>query len=145
MPIIHAHPTLLGGTVHAISDKKLMQQAGVIGVAQVFSIELPIALNQLARIAQNFDGLVHETLDHARAKLSQVRLNGLCCFRKSAEQNTMVIGQAQCSGMMGFHVKVRGHAALSLQATAKWHANQLAFFGIAPAVVNADMIRFAVT
>ncbi len=138
--LVHLHAALLRRAVDAVGDEELVQQARVVGVAQVLGVELPVAGDQLPRIAENADRAVEEALDHPGAELAEILLQRLGALRlEGAEKHAFVVPHGQFSRRLLLEIEVVGHAAFALEPLAEGQAGELAGGGIAPAVIEAHV------
>src|SRR3954451_7093652 len=88
MALVHLDAALLRGSVDAVGDEELVQQARVICVAQVLGVELPVPGDELARVAKDANRPVEEAPDDSGAELAQVLLERLGLVRlKGAEEH----------------------------------------------------------
>ena len=121
---------------------EFMEQRAVIEVAQVFVIELPIAVDVLALIADHFHRTTPKPGDVmrvVRAEIVDQRLN-LVAF-ETREQNAVVVLDPERPQSVVALVEIIRHAALAVHAALKRHADQIAVQVVAPAMVNAGVVR----
>ena len=109
----------------------------MVGVAQVLGVELPVAVDALARVAEDLYRPREEALHHAHAEFAEVLLKRLGPIGECAEHHAIQRLHAQFARRDGAHVEVGGHPAFALQALAKGQPGELAGVGVAPAVIQA--------
>src|SRR6476660_1985813 len=120
MALVHLDAALLRRAVDAVGDEELVQQAGVVGIAQVLGVELPVAGDELARVAEDADRPVEEALDDACAELAEVLLERLGLFGlEGAEEHASAVAYLHFPRGDRFHFEILGHTAFALQALAE--------------------------
>src|SRR4051812_47651160 len=116
MALVHLDAALLRRSVDAVGDKKLVQQARVIGVAQVLGVELPVAGDELSRVAEDADRPVEEAPDDAGAELAEVLLERLGLVGlEGAEKHAGAAFDLELARRRGLHVEILRHATFALE------------------------------
>ena len=139
--LVHLHPAALRGAVEAEGDEELVQQTGVVGVAQVLVVHLPVAHDALALVAEDLDRLLHHHVEVAGDQLAKIAFKRLGLFREAAEHHPAVGGHAQLGEAVATLVEILVHPALVLDAALERDAAQVAVQVVVPAVVDAGVAR----
>ena len=115
-----------------------MQQSRVIGIFQVFLIELPVARQNVAVNPQQLHfGAVERCIELFADRRAEVILDGFHvvagrCKDDAAPRRYVKLAQSPLR-----HVEIRRHAALSLYAAAERHGRQIALQAVGPVVIGA--------
>src|SRR6266852_2450885 len=121
-----------------------MQEARVVGVFDVFEVELPVALQHLSVAAEDLYRLLHHAADSRRDLGTDVALERRRLVRERREHQAAEDLDAELSRRLALRVGVPGHAALALDATAERDRSEVALQVVGPVVIDAgDLFRVA--
>ena len=137
--LVHDGAAGLGVAKDACGNDELVQQPGVIGIAQVLEIDLPIGRDSLAAVAQHLDRLAEDAVEVFQAQIVEKRLKRLDVRIEGAEYHTAVGRDVEHVEPMRALVEALGHAAGTVDAALERHADQVPPQVIAPMVVDAGV------
>src|SRR6185437_8905903 len=92
MPRVHSHSADLARAIEAIRAEEIVKQAGMIVIARIANVSLPIATNALAVIAEHADREVENPLEVRRHFLPQITIHRLRFARQRTEQDPVNAG-----------------------------------------------------
>src|SRR6266540_1687537 len=141
MARVHLDAAGLRHAAHAERGLELVQQASVIGVAVVFEIKLPVSERALPVVAENPDRLAEQPVQVMHEDRSEIILKRLGIAAEAGEDHAAMRRHVQLPKTVLGHIEVGAHAALSLEPAAERDAQELAVEAVAPAMIDADMIR----
>src|ERR1700746_1315166 len=122
--VIHDDPTFLAEGGDPESRQKQMQYAGVVGVLDVFGIELPVVRQYLGAAAENTGGPVQHAADAGRNFWPEIgfEIGGVVAERP--EDQAGELGDPEPVQIVLVLVKLGGHAALPLDPALERDAGQ---------------------
>ena len=122
----------------AEGGEEQVQQAGVIGVAHVLEVELPIVRQRLGEAADDLQPAVAEHATHAADDLgAEPGFKFRSVRGQRAEHHAAERGDAQLARAVFGHVEVGRHAAFAIHTAGERDRAQVAAQIVAPGVIDA--------
>src|SRR3984893_7274676 len=137
---VHLDPADLGRPVEPKGDEKLVQQAGMIIVAGILGIELPVPSYPLTIVSRHPDRPVEQASQLRQDRCPEIFLERLGILGERAEQRPVDVADPQRAQTVGSHVEAIVEPALAPDAAAKRDRRQAAVEPVAPLVIDADML-----
>src|SRR5215813_6864244 len=138
--IAHHDAALLRQPVEPKGGEERVQQARVVGVLDVFHIELPIARQRLAVAAEDLHRRAHHAADAGDDLGPEIALERRRVRRKRPEHQARERLQPQLARPVSLGAALLRHAAPAAQALTEGDAGEVAAKIVAPVVVDADDI-----
>ena len=140
VPRVHLDPAGLRRPVEPEGDEKFVQQAGMVIVAGILGIELPVAADPLAIVAEHPDRPDEEAPQLRQDRRAEVVLERLGILGQCAEQRAVDVADPQRAQPVPAHLKARVEPAFAPDAAAERDRRQRPVEPIAPLVIDADML-----
>ncbi len=140
MALVHRLPAFLGGPAHGEGGEEGVQQAGVVVVAAVLHVQLPVPVHALTLIAEHSYGLVEDPGDLLANLGAQIVFELLRVRRQRAEDHSVEDADSKAFQAVVGKLEVGRQTALTADAVPERHARQLSIQREAPAVVNASVV-----
>ena len=102
---------VLGRAVEAERGRELMQQSGVVAVAVVLVVELPVAGKALATVAEHHDRLGEQAVEEIAHRCIEIVGEGFGVRVEGAEDGAAVAGDLELAQAVRGLVEVLRHAA----------------------------------
>ena len=135
--VVHDDPALLAQAVDPEGRQKQMQYAGVVGVLDVFGVELPVVGQYLRAAAENAGGPVQHAADAGGNFRPEIGFEIGRVVAERPEHQTGELGDPQPLQIVLVLAKLGRHAALPLDPALERDAGQFPGQVIGPAVIDA--------
>src|SRR5271169_3617911 len=135
--VVHDDPAFLTEAVDPEGRQKQMQYAGMVGVLDVFSVELPVIGQYLRAAAENAGGPVQHAADAGGDFRPEIGFEVRGVVAERPEYEAGELGDPQPLQIVLVLAKLRGHAALPLNPALERDAGQFPGQVISPAVIDA--------
>src|SRR3984957_13134410 len=124
---IRQHQGSVAGDQKAERHQKGMQQRGVIGVLEVFVVQLPVARKAMAIMAENARyAAVERGLEFREDLGTEIVRERLNFVAIRSENHAAMGGDLQPLQAMLGGLEILRHAARAINAAPKWHPRQIA-------------------
>ena len=140
VPRVHLDPADLRRPVEPEGDEKLVQQAGMVIVAGILGVKLPVAADALAIVAEHPDRPVEQAAQLRQDRRAEIIFERLGVLGQRAEHHAVDDADAQRPQTVRAHVEARVEPALAADAAAERDRRQGAVEPVAPLVIDADVL-----
>ena len=133
---IHDNPPLLRQSVNFECRKEQVQQAGVVAVAHIFNIQLPIVRQQLRETSNDLYWAMEHTLYSCADVFTQVFLDREHFIAEAAEHQSRKTGDTQFPWAVILFTKSGRHPAFTFDSLLERHAGKVALAVVTPCVID---------
>jgi hypothetical protein len=142
MAVAHVHLDAadLRRAVEPERHQKFVQQAGMVVVAGVFGIKLPVPADALTVVAEDAHRAVEQAAQLRQHRRTEVILQRLGVIREGAEQRAVDRLHRQPAQPVRRHVEAGVHPALAADTAAERDRLQTAVEAVTPLVIDAGVL-----